>query len=27
MQIYVRDVEGDEETADPPRLHLVPRGS
>jgi hypothetical protein len=27
MQIYVRVVEGDEETADPPRLHLVPRGS
>jgi hypothetical protein len=27
MQIYVRDVEGDEEAADPPRLHLVPRGA
>jgi hypothetical protein len=26
MEIHVRDVEGDEETADPPRLHLVPRG-
>ena len=27
MQIYVRDVDGDEESADPPRLHLVPRGA
>ena len=26
LQVYVRDVEGDEEDADPPRLHLVPRG-
>jgi hypothetical protein len=26
MEVHVRDVDGDEETADPPRLHLVPRG-
>jgi hypothetical protein len=27
IQVYVRDVEGDDEAADPPRFHLVPRGS
>jgi hypothetical protein len=27
MQVYVRTVEGDDETADPPKYHLVPRGS